>query len=373
MNNANELLKYGVKALISELTSAKIYRKLAEMYKESKVSNKLIKIAEMEERHASFWTEFLKRRGVDVSKVKVSCIKVNLLALLFRIIGLSLALRVLEASERDAVKLYSQLLSSKDISEEERKEILRILEDELVHEYEFMEEESRFKELLNHIRDAVLGMSDGLVEVLSVSAGLAGVYGNPFNVAIGGCIVGIAGALSMGIGAFTSVRAQKQVRMGVLGRVRAAAIYASHILATRLIEYIKRKGLSEKVAKDIANESLQNTELLSKMIAEEEYGLREEVLENPGKAGLYTGIFYIIGAIVPLIPYFIQLSITIALPLSFILAAVMLALTGFIIAVSANLNIKLKMIELVIAGLGSATITFLIGRLASLLLGIEVS
>ena len=52
----------------------------------------------------------------------------------------------------------------------------------------------------------MLGMNDGLVEVLSVSVGLAGVYGNPFYVALGGLIVGIGGVLSMAIGVLISVR-----------------------------------------------------------------------------------------------------------------------------------------------------------------------
>ncbi len=66
------------------------------------------------------------------------------------------------------------------------------------------------------------------------------------------------------------------------------------------------------------------------------------------------------------------MPITLAIPLSFILAAIMLALTGFVIAISANLDIKMKMLELVVAGLGSAIVTYVIGIVASMLLGIEV-
>ncbi len=135
---------------------------------------------------------------------------------------------------------------------------------------------------------------------------------------------------------------------------------------------MKRKGFSDKTSENIAGEALRNRELLGKIIAEEEYGLREEVLENPAKAGLYTGTFYIIGALVPLIPYFLMIPVQLSIPLSFILAAIMLGITGFLIAVSAGLSIKWKMLELICAGLGSAILTYGIGRLASMLLGIEV-
>ena len=124
-----------------------------------------------------------------------------------RVLGLTLTVKLMEAGEREAIRSYGVLLEIPYLTSEETEKLRKILEDEVLHEQELIEEEEAFKDILGHIRDAVLGMSDGLVEVLSVTAGLAGAYGNPLSVAIGGTIVGIAGALSTGIGAFTSVRA----------------------------------------------------------------------------------------------------------------------------------------------------------------------
>ena len=59
---------------------------------------------------------------------------------------------------------------------------------------------------------------------------------------------------------------------------------------------MRRKGFSDKTSEAIADEALRNRELLRKIIAEE-YGLKEEALEKPAKAGLYTGTFYIIGVL----------------------------------------------------------------------------
>ena len=70
----------------------------------------------------------------------------------------------------------------------------------------------------------------------------------------------------------------------------------------------------------------KNKDLLNKIIIEEEYGMREEVLESPTKAGFYTGIFYIIGALTPLISYYLLLPITTAIMLS--PTVMMFTLTG---------------------------------------------
>jgi len=175
----------------------------------------------------------------------------------------------------------------------------------------------------------------------------------------------------MGIGVFTSVRAQKQVRLGVLSRLKIVARYAAHILIEKVVNYMTRRGLREETAKVIAEEA-QKRGVLDKVVAEEEYGIREERLESPIRAGIYTGLFYVVGAFVPLTPYFAMMPVSIALPASFIMAAFMLAVMGFLIAITAELSIKIKVAELILAGLGSATVTFAIGKLASILLGIEV-
>lgn len=164
--------------------------------------------------------------------------------MLYRLIGLGLTLKLLELEERKAIEYYTLLIESEELSREEKEELRKILEDELVHEEELVSKESMFKGFLEHVRDAVLGMSDGLVEILSVAAGLAGVYNNSFNVAVASTIVGIAGALSMGIGSYTSVRAQRQVRAGILGNIRLASKYVAHLFKKRIEDYMREKALA---------------------------------------------------------------------------------------------------------------------------------
>ncbi len=367
-----ECIRLARKALGDEVFSSIIYSRLAKLYSEDSVRNKLSRIAEMEKNHVKFWVRFLKSRDVATPTTGVGRLKLTLYTTLFRILGLGLTLRILEMSEHEAIKLYSRLLEVEELSENEREELKKMLEDELIHEQEFASEESRFEDFLLHVRDAVLGMNDGLVEVLSVTAGLAGAYGDPYYVAIGGFIVGVGGAFSMGLGAYASVRAQKQVHEGILNRINIASRFVAHVFKERVINYMLRKGYSKDVSNAIAEESSRNRKLLTRVIAEEEYGIREETLENPFKAGVYTGSAYALGAFVPLIPYFLGLPISVAIILSLLFAALALALTGFIVAISANLGIKRKILEMILAGLGSAGATYAVGRLASTVFGIEV-
>ena len=109
------------------------------------------------------------------------------------------------------------------------------------------------------------------------------------------------------------------------------------------------------------------------MLAEEEHGVREESLESPSRAAAYTGLFYMLGAFIPLAPYTAAFPTTVATMLSLLLASLALASTGFVIAVSAGLSPPKKIAEMIAAGLGSAAAAYTIGKLASLILGIEVA
>jgi len=367
-----DIINVAKKSFMDEVRTSAVYARLSFLIRNPELSSKLGKMALMEGRHARFWAEFLRRRDISIGSLRPNTIGLWVKVLLLRLLGLGLTLKLLEMGERDAIKTYSKMLESKLLGEDERKELKKLLEDELVHEEEFISQETRFKDFIDHVRDAVLGMNDGLVEILSVSAGLAGAYGNPIYVALGGAIVGVSGSLSMGIGTYISVKAQREVRTGLLERIKLTAKYVGYLLTSRVSNYMRRKGFSDELSDRIASETLRKPELLGRVIGEEEYSLREESLENPKAAGLYTGLFYILGAFIPLIPYFAGLSINLSLPTSFVLAGLMLAISGFFIALTAGISIKRKMLELVIAGLGSAVITYLIGLAASLILGIGV-
>jgi len=365
-----EVIKLANDLYRDEVETSFIYEELARRVKDERVAAKFRELAAMERGHAKFWEAFLKRRGVK-PEFKGPGFRLRLKTSLLKLLGFGLTLKLLELGEDEAIRAYSELLNYPGLSQDERRALKKILEDELVHEEEFEEEESKLKDFLMHVRDAVLGMNDGLVEILSVSAGLAGAYGNPTPVALGGAIVGISGALSMAVGTYVSVKAQKEVKEGTLARIKLAAKYAAETLAKRVRDYMIRKGHSRETAETIAKETTDNPELLSSILAEEEYGIKEEALENPKVAGMYTGLFYVLGAFIPLTPYFLGLHVTYALIASFIIAGLMLATSGSLIAISSGLPAGRKALELVLSGLGSATITYLIGLAASVFLGIN--
>lgn len=358
-----------LKGLKDEVFASQFYARLARIYGVKSIQAKLEEICRMETRHASFWLGFLAKRGQSREAPRPNTFMISAKSVIARALGLGLTLSVLERGEQDAVDLYSEILDRPELDSEEKAELRRVMEDELLHEHMFIEEGLGYEGFRTYIRDAVLGMNDGLVQILSVTTGLAGAYANPIGVALGGLIVAISGALSMGIGVYASVRAQRQVHEGTLFRITHASRYVAHVFKERLAHHMSRKGYSLKTSEALAEESSRNLSLLSKAIAEEEYGLREGRFASPEKAGLYSLISNGLGALVPLLPYFLGLSMNLTVVLSLLMAGIALAVTGFLIAVTAGTSIAQKAREMVLIGLGTSAITFVIGKAVSILIG----
>jgi len=130
----------------------------------------------MEKEHASFWKEFLKNRGIDVPPVKTNNIRITFMKLLSKLFNPVLVISFFELGESGAIKEYYSFLKNKDLSEKEKKNLKKIILDEIEHETFFARQIN--EKGMSNIRDFVLGMNDGLVEILGAVAGLSAVYVN---------------------------------------------------------------------------------------------------------------------------------------------------------------------------------------------------
>jgi len=364
----SEINEFAKTALKDEIRTAAIYGKLSEKLSDRELSNKLSDLSKMESEHADFWKEFLNKRNFD-ARAKINESFISFLTLIYKLLGIGLTLKILEIGERRAIRHYSYMLRSNIISQDEKEFINKILLDEISHEDEFEEHEDKYKFFVNKIATIFTQMSGGLVIVISVSIGFSGIYNDPFIVGISGLIVGITGALNTVVGFYFFGRTQKQVKRGILERIKIACECAPQAYMQRIIKYMKGKDFNDEIAKEIAEEA-KNKNIIDRIIAEEEYGIKEESLGNPLESALYAGLFKIIGTILPLTPYFVGLPVMVSIPISVAITLLLLVIAGSLVAIAAELDVKKKVIELTISGLILSSLTFIIGKLTSILINI---
>jgi VIT1/CCC1 family predicted Fe2+/Mn2+ transporter len=363
-----EIIAHAKRALVNEQYTSLIYARLADMYQtsDSRLSTRLASLAKEEATHADFWMAFLTRRGVQRS-VDLNPYRTVVLTYLYKLVGIGLTLKMLEIGERDAIEQYALMLKSADLSEDEKQGLLTILADELKHEEDFEEYEARFKFFISKVAIFNTQLSNGLVAIISVATGFAGVYTTNIDVIIPSMIVGVTGALSTVTGFYFFGRTQNLVKQGILARLRVATEAIPQLFTDRVRKYMQKKNLSAETTQAIVTEATRNRMYLRQVIAEEEYGITEESLGNPLNNALYAGLFRVMGTILPLTPYVLGLSTDLAIPISILITVTLLAINGFFVALAAELDVKQKVMELTLSGVILAVLAFAIGKLTTIL------
>jgi VIT1/CCC1 family predicted Fe2+/Mn2+ transporter len=194
-----------------EATEAAVYRRLAARQKNEANRAILSEIAGDEERHESILAE------MTGEQVKPQSWKVSYHNLLAMFLGLTFAVRLMERTEHGAAAEY-RALGMDELADEEDAHEARLIG---------MLEEKR----LDFSGSIVLGMSDALIEMTGVLAGLTFALQSMKLVALAGLVTGIAASFSMGASEFLSKKAEEEE-----GSAKTAALYTwAAYLATVLL------------------------------------------------------------------------------------------------------------------------------------------
>jgi VIT1/CCC1 family predicted Fe2+/Mn2+ transporter len=334
-----------------ELFDSHVYYELYKVEKDRNMKAYLKKMSEMEKKHSEIWKEIAEKRGIKIeTKLSFSDnLKIKAYKLIRRVLGLQLTIKLLEGGEETDIEKYYELSKSYELDEDERRKMRELSVDEAVHE-----------ELLNTIRakdvgDFVYGISDGLVEVLAATSGISGAIQNPLVVAISGLIVGISGMLSMSIGAYLSTKSSKEINESKRRKIELQKLVDREEVSKKLAAILTELGIKGNIATKI---SPQLVDVAEDIVA-------PKVEENPKTSALITGISYIVGAIVPILPYFFSLSGLTGLLVSYIISALAIFTVGSIIGLLSEVKPWKKGLEMMGLGISAAVATHLIGVLAS--------
>lgn len=346
-----------------EFETAILYHYLAQSEKDNDNKAKFMQLYAIEASHVKFWFNFLKRRGFEV-KPKKNAFKLALEKIMRRVLGIAIFASLLEMGESTSVEAYSEFLLSEDLSEDERESLKKIIEEELDHETFFENQKNVLP--VNNVRDFILGMNDGLVELLGAVTGLSAVYpSNPLFVGINGLVVGLAGALSMAIGSFISVRSQRQVNEGIAKKMGLLFSVSKSRAKQELLNKLVDSGIPKDAGQDVIEKIGENEDAVMNLLIEKSD-------ENEVRSAIFTGLAYIVGVAFPVLPYFLLSSSLAALALSIALAGLALATVAGIVSITAgNPNVKGKIVEMVLSGFGAAAVSYVFGLIVQAYFGIS--
>jgi VIT1/CCC1 family predicted Fe2+/Mn2+ transporter len=213
------------------------------------------------------------------------------------------------------------------------------------------------------LRAAVLGANDGLVSTASLMIGLAAArVDDSFLITAG--IAGIsAGAMSMAVGEYVSVRAQNDVEESdrLLEIEHLAADPEGEFL--ELVEIYVHRGLTRELAREVVEQMHAKDPLEAHL--RDELGQFESTKARPVQAAVASALSFTMGGLVPFAGAFAPTAGAIAVSIVGFTMAGLLA-TGIISARSSGASVLKPTVRVMIGGCLGMAITAGIGHFAHL-------
>ena len=194
--------------VLDELFDLSLYQALRHVTQPD-VHHTLDELITVETAHLAFWKRFFSLSLDQLNPGRR--LKLSFLMFVCKLFGSTAVHLVLEAIEVHGIRKYLALW--REYQGQPLGEALHgILMDEFKHEDVLVTALTERKINAEKIRNIFLGLNDGLVEILGAVSGFFGAFGEASMVLVAASTTAVAGALSMGAGAFLALSSEKEVK-----------------------------------------------------------------------------------------------------------------------------------------------------------------
>lgn len=355
------------KGIQTEIDACYLYGKLAENETDEAIAKIFVKMSEIEHGHAK---AFAQKANLSIENLIRPSWRAKTLNTIGKIFGYDYVLGALMDTEKS---LSNAILKSKEKTnmeitgaETNHVQILwSIIEnDKNISGAQHAKFEKKHRTVGgNAIRAAVLGGNDGLLSVFSLVMGVAGATGGNHAVLLAGVAGLLAGALSMALGEWISVKSSQELYENQMAVEMEELETNPEGEQQELALIYMAKGIPEEQAQSMATDIMKDKSHAHKVLVKEELGINPEELEGSAiEAALYSFFLFTIGGLIPLLP-FIFLTGSHAIVLSVMTSTLGLFSIGAAITLFTGKNVWYSGFRMVIFGLIAAAITFGIGNL----------
>jgi len=210
------------------------------------------------------------------------------------------------------------------------------------------------------LRAAVFGAMDGLVSNIALIAGVGGGGVPPDGIVITGTAGLVAGAISMALGEYTSVRTQSEQVAAEVEKERREIERHPEAEIEELAQAWTERGLPADLAREVATAVHANPAEALRVHAQEELGVVPDQQPSPWTAAISSFVCFAVGALIPLLPYLV--GATVLWP-ALVLGGVGLFLAGALVARFTRRRWWASGLRQLLLGGAAAGATYLIGLL----------
>ena len=355
-----------LKNIQTEIDASYLYKQLSIAEKDINVAHVFVQMSEIEHSHA---IAFAKKFNLSVENLPKPSLRARILNKIGEIIGYDYVLGVLldtEKSISSAVQYARKNTNSQgSISDTAHVTILKNILNN--HKNISSDNLARFEKKHrsvggNALRAAVLGGNDGLVSNFSLVMGIAGATSGQSEVLLAGLAGLLAGALSMALGEWISVKSSQELYENQMALEMEELETNPEGEEKELALIYITKGIPESQAMQMAKEIMLDKGQAHDLLVREELGINPEEMKGSAmEAAVTSFILFAIGAILPVIPFFFVGGMM-AVLFSATLSAIGLFIIGAAITLFTGKNVLFSGFRQVAFGLIAAAITFGIGH-----------
>jgi vacuolar iron transporter family protein len=180
------------------------------------------------------------------------------------------------------------------------------------------------------IRDVVIGMSDGLTVPFALAAGLSGsVDSTTLILAAGGAEIA-AGSIAMGLGGYLAARTDAEHYETELKREHQEVIQVPEREEEEVAQIFREYELEESQIQSIVATMRNHPEKWVDFMMRFELGLEKPDPSRARNSALTIAISYIVGGLIPLLPYFLISQPSSALTVSVVITLIALMIFGYV-------------------------------------------
>lgn len=356
-----------LKNIQTEVDASFLYSHLAENEEDAMTAKIFKAMSEIEGSHA---IAFLNKNGLSIEQMPKPSWRARTIVRFSKLFGNDFVLGILLDTEKNlssSIKKSRQATNTKEsLSDVAHVTILKnILEKDKSFEGNTL---SRFEKRHrsvggNALRAAVLGGNDGLVSNFSLVMGIAGASSGQKEVLLTGLAGLLAGALSMALGEWISVKSSQELFENQMELEKEELEINPEGEEKELALIYMSKGITEAEAKRMAADIIKDKDRAHEVLIKEELGINAEDLKGSAmEAAITSFILFAVGAIIPVIPFFFTGG-TSAIIFSAAFSAIGLFIIGAAITLFTGKNVWYSGMRQVLFGLSAAAITFFIGKL----------
>jgi VIT1/CCC1 family predicted Fe2+/Mn2+ transporter len=180
------------------------------------------------------------------------------------------------------------------------------------------------------VRDVVIGMADGLTVPFALAAGISGAIASTHIVVTAGLAEVAAGSIAMGLGGFLAARGDAEHYESELKREEKEIVELPDREADEIVDLFKNYGVTASEAAPVVAALRREPKAWRDFMMRFELGLEAPDPKRALRSAFTIAGSYIVGGMIPLLPYMLAPNAHKALLISIICTLLALTVFGFV-------------------------------------------